>query len=193
VIDAYRETIVQLDHYEEEYGNPIHQDIVLEFGEQVAHAVFAPGPLSSMAFRLLVAQAKESLEERTQHARELDREHDSLERFDADLSEIETRFAECPVPSEVAAESVPTIRDELLELERNCERLIDRRQDMLHSRSTTNLHGVGELSFNTYVYGQRLSVSCPVLHDAVTLFRDIRAQRRCCEETLPQSAIQEPR
>ena len=187
VINAYRETIMQLDHFEEEYGNPVHEDIALEFGQQVAYIVFAEPALSPIAVQQLITQAKNSLDERRQYSRELDRELDSLEHYNKDLSEIETRFAECPAPSEIAAETVPTIHDELLGLEQRCKKLVNRRQDMLHSRSSANLRGIDDLSFNRYVYGQRLSVTCPVLHDAVSLFRDIQTQRERCEETLSLS------
>jgi hypothetical protein len=175
VIDAYRETVVALDNYDEAYGNPIPKDIAFEFGQQAAHALFTESELSPFALEHLVTQAEASLEERQQHARGLNRELDSLKQCDATLGDIETGFAECPPPAEAPAESVPVIHEELHALEQRCEKLVTRRQELLQSRPSANFRSVDEQSLNRYLYAQQLPVVCPVLHDTVTISRRIQA------------------
>jgi len=184
VIDAYRDTVVELDHYQTEYGNPVPHDIAREFGDQAAYALFAVDELSPIALQHLVTQAEVSLEQRAHHKRELNRELDSLQQCDSDLSEIETQFAECPPPSETPPETVNAIRDELGELASACEAIITRRQEMLHSRPNTAVRDAGDLALNEYLYRQQLSVTCPVLHDAVSLYERIQKSCNRCETRL---------
>lgn len=184
VIDAYRETVVRLDHYEAEYGNDVREDVALEFGPEAVHALFHKADLTAMDLRGLIPQAEESVAERERHARELDRELESLERCDRELGDIEARFFRCPTPRNATADEITRIHDELRELERCCRDLATRRQETLHSRSKATSEDVDRRSLERYLYGQRLATGCPVLHDTVSLVRDVRSQRERCEEFL---------
>ncbi len=81
VRDAYQQTVMSVDHYDEVYNNTLFADVEAEFGSELA-AVVHPTTETSFTERtrgLVVTAAKNSIQQRTAMLERLDAEEQSLE------------------------------------------------------------------------------------------------------------------
>ena len=74
VEEAYRETVMAVDHYEADYDEPFAEHLASEFGEQVASAVVTNDRLSPQVKSALLTGAREGCQKRTQYIEALNGE-----------------------------------------------------------------------------------------------------------------------
>ncbi|MFW5935135.1 MAG: DUF7260 family protein [Halolamina sp.] len=82
---AYRETVMDVPHYDRDYGESFPVNIANEFGDGVAGAVLANDALSPQVKRAVMASAQEGVTSRDRYLETLDRERERLERAGAAL------------------------------------------------------------------------------------------------------------
>jgi len=179
VRDAYRETVMAVDHYEDEYGESYAEHLESEFGAELACALLGAAPLSAVVHDRLLAAVSAAIDNRESARETLAREERALERGETrlrairdDLDAVESRpLLDCS-PGELAR-----LRDDVRALERRCDDVVaDRQSGDLHTTAT--LHRDGARSLSGYLYGP-LDVQHPLLYDAATVSERIaRAQRR---------------
>lgn len=182
VRDAYRETVMAVSHYDQEYGDTVEESMAVEFGETLAGLVVDGQVLTPGLLESLREGTTRALENRSEFCRTLDREQDSVDDIGTELNDIE---AELVGLAERIDDSTPSARlsdvdDSLAILEGRCERLAEGRQQTIHDRSARELAGVDDVSLVHYLYAGELSTVTPVLADITDCLDAIRHQRRRC-------------
>jgi type II secretory pathway pseudopilin PulG len=94
VREAYRQTVMSMRHYDEEYGEPMARHLREEFGEEVATAVADGDQLTPELKAVLVERAREAARDRERLIHRLDHEADALEAADDELHAIGARQAQ---------------------------------------------------------------------------------------------------
>lgn len=153
---AYWDTVLSMDHYERDYGEPLMVNVGAEFGGQVREMLAAGVPIPPMALGVVEAAAERAGEERRQFLRALENERDSLRTVERRLGEVERELHECHQAPEASVESVgfgSGRRDRLRVLASECEALAADRQRSIHHGPITRLSGVEERSIVEFLYG----------------------------------------
>lgn len=184
VIDAYRETVLSLDHYEEEYDDTLLEHMTAEFGEDVALAVHSSVVLSPQLQQTLCTRAQEAMDRRERLLEALDAERSSLgdcketlASIDEDLTAVEDRHVEptgetlssadssgSTKPSGSTKSSASTIADwhRINDAEGDVRDLLDARQTAIHDQRHVIGKGDGPTALYEYVYDD-LPTSYPIL------------------------------
>jgi len=185
VVRAYEETVMGVEHYDDDYGEPIEKHMRAEFGDDVAAAVIEGSALTPPVKRALVRKAAESREERTAFLRTLATEADSLSSTTDELAEIDRRverIADERRLQQSYSELMATWSD-LGELEAECRETLDRRQEQIQrGGSGADWRDDGH-SLCAYLYDP-LPVDYPALADGTLLVDRIRTTRRRVADAL---------
>lgn len=91
---AYRETLMDVDHYDRDYGEPLPENLAHEFGDGVAGAVLANDGLSPQIKHAVLAGVQESHSSRDQYLDTLDRERQRLDEAGESLDDAAAQCAE---------------------------------------------------------------------------------------------------
>lgn len=175
---AYEETVLEMDHYEEEYDEPLAEHMRRELGAELATAVDQSQQLTPPLKQALVGRAREAARDRERLITQLDRERETLDAADDELASIADAVDES-APRSVGGWTFPDLVDEwhrLGELESRVSRLLTRRQEALQARGPDGRRA-GEPSLNAYLY-ERLDTTFPVLTDAAVIADRVKTARR---------------
>lgn len=176
VKDAYRDTVMDVDHFEEDYGEGLAENLSAEFGDSVAVAVVDGDRFTPQLKAALLQSSREASRQRASFISTLEAEADSLEEAAAALEEIDAEresLAEAPLPSRSYDDLVDDWR-RLGRLSDRCGALVSDRQRRLKELSASLPPGRGEVQ--EYLYDE-LPVSHPVLADAASLTEAIEELR----------------
>jgi hypothetical protein len=176
VRSAYEDTVLAMEHYDEEYDEPAVEHMRHELGDEVATAVEQNQQLTTPLQQALVARAREAAMDRERLMTRLNREFDALEEADEELTAVADAVDRAARP--LATRSFPELTDEwnrLGELESRLRRLLSRRQEA-RTRSANGI-AAGEPSLNAYLY-EPLDTSFPVLADGAALADRVKDVRR---------------
>lgn len=178
---AYRETVMAMPHYEQEYDDTLEESLTVEFSATLANHVTNGQVLTEMLYDALLAKSEQARDQRDRFIGSLTRERDSLQNIAVRLDEIESRAAGL---SEQIAEASTTrqlrrIDDSLVRLRDRCTDCANRRQETIHNRRVSALSGLDERSLNRYLY-RELDTEFPALSDVTACIETIRNQRIRC-------------
>lgn len=146
---AYRETVLDMAHYEQEYDEPLLENVEAEFNPQIRALFESSQPLRPIQYRVVDRAVDEAISRRRKMVRELRREDDSLNRIADRLAEIERGYIGL-------AETNGSRRSRSEKLERlrtDCDSLASKRQETIHQRPTAQIAGIGARSLVAYLYG----------------------------------------
>jgi hypothetical protein len=179
VRDAYRDTVMGMSHYDEEYGEPLAANMAAEFSEELAGAVSGGTSLSPQIKRALIAGANEARNERDAFLRTLDAEAAEIRDAASTLSQADRKRAEI-ADRRLELSSYDQLRDaweKLDELEADCEACLDDRQASVHDGYTLGFRSGDSETFHSYLY-RPLDVSYPVLADGANVLDAVQETRR---------------
>lgn len=175
VEEAYRETVMAVDHYERDYGEPFPRHLAAEFGEEVAGAVVANDQLTPQVKSALLTGAREGQRQREQYLDTMEREREQLQ----EANQLFGRVVDC-------CESVDgdrLRRQPFEELQGRLERLyaerdrltesLEDRQKQLHRGITFGWDRRDAESVYRYLYAD-LEATYPVLADGSTLLERMK-------------------
>lgn len=173
---AYRETVMAVDHYAEEYDEPLPTNVEVEFGPDVAAAVTEDQPLSPHVQHAVLEGSKQAMHERETHVEILDDEDGMLSDAEDTLDAVETETDEHAAFRETWP--FPLLADtysRLDRLEARCRDLLAHRQEALVGEPFGPNTDPFEL--HAYLYAD-FPVRHPVLAEAVTVLEEVRSVRR---------------
>ena len=176
VQDAYRETVMGVDHFEEDYGEPFAENLAAEFGDSVAVAVVDGNQFTPQLKAALMQSAQEATRQRASFISTLESEAESLSEAASTLEDVDAEresLGEAPLPSRSYEELVADWH-RLGQLRDRCGSLASDRQRRLKELSASLPPGGGEL--HEYLYDE-LPVSHPVLADAASLSETVEELR----------------
>lgn len=168
VRDAYRETVMAVDHFNEDYGETLEENLTAEFGESLALAVEDGDAFTPQLKAALLESSQEASRQRASFISTLDDEADALSEAAADLADIEAErasLAEPPLPSR-SYETLVGDWHRVGGLRDRSRSLATERQQQLQELSASLPPGREALA--EYLY-EELSVAYPVLADATSL------------------------
>ncbi|WP_255194111.1 DUF7260 family protein [Natronobeatus ordinarius] len=172
--DAYRDTVMSVGHYEDEYGDPLAASVTEEFDRDVAAALTDGRQLTPQVKRVVLDCAfeardrrEEFLESLTQETNALTDAQDTLADVDAALDELNDR--------PLLDRSYDELEDawyRLRELRTSVEALLEERQATLHGTEASNGRFTDSWTMYAYLYSP-LSTSHPVLAEGARLLEEV--------------------
>lgn len=179
VRSAYRETVMAIDHYEEDYGEALIENMAFEFGRYIAVTVETGSQLTPQLKQALKTAAGRAAAERSRFMGTLERETDSLDEAHDTFTSIQQEL-ESYQPEALIESSYQTLVekfDMLDGLEDGCTAALKERQRQLQDgpfnrdtpRNTPNLV--------EYLYAE-LTVDYPVLSAGLKIHQRIRNSRQ---------------
>ncbi|PGF13862.1 hypothetical protein CP556_22430 [Natrinema sp. CBA1119] len=169
-VDAYRKTVMEVDHYESHYGESLEENIAMELGSEIATAIRANGELNPLLHWQLQVAIDRSLQRRSQLLEVLEGERNSLQTAIKDCRTLDRRLEgvpDCRI-SAMMFDDLECHWNRLSDLKDCCEQLIRSRQQFLAERRTSGLDIDNHVSFNNYLYGT-LESEFPVLETGLEL------------------------
>lgn len=175
VREAYRETVMSVPHYDEDYGEALAENMAIEFGKDVAASVEDGRTLSPMIQQLLVSKATAAATQRDRVISQLDREADELESARDAFTDIESVLDDYDPPTLHGVDYASLVDrwDRLDAMEDRCGDVLETRQNHLNERETTQPRGP---SLADYVY-KSLPVDYPVLAAGAAVLERIEDAR----------------
>jgi hypothetical protein len=175
---SYRETVMAVPHYSDEYDESLAENMSAEFGPDLATPVIENDPVTPQLRDGLLNISHHVHKSRAQLVAAIDQEAASLTTAAETLTDIERTLYQL-TPPDLESESFDDLyekRRTLLEFEERCETLAQERQRELHDRDPLDLRAT-EAVIQEYLY-QSLSITYPVLADVTDLVEDLRQVRQ---------------
>ena len=186
VRDAYRDTVMSVPHYEEEYGESLRENLAAEFDDHVATALADGRQFSPLLKNTVFVKAASAKRSREKLAKALERELTSLRNARDRLRERERALERTmKSESELYRKSMSTLieYEEVLHREEGrSEDLLADRQREIH-RENRSFSRSSKLDLQQYLYSP-LDVTYPVLSAGTERIRRIREQRRTVQEAM---------
>lgn len=181
---AYRNTVMTVPHYEEEYDEPLTENMAAELGTDLAGFVHGDDILTPNLQQALIRASHAAKQERASFRKSLDRERDTLtdaRRRLRDVSESTERLATTPL-DRCPFDKLLRVEHRLQNLKSDCEEILQDRQRDLQKRSYHN-----DLQLQAYLYPSQ-PWTFPVLDDAL----DCLSRLQEIEDWIVQSVIRRP-
>ncbi|WP_266082152.1 DUF7260 family protein [Haladaptatus caseinilyticus] len=146
VLMAYRDTILAVDHWADEYGEEnVHESIKNEFGPEIATGLAGGSATwSHLLWDQLRTESEAAIKTRRRSLGVLSEERQQLQELRRSLSEIGDELAaveRCEYPFAERSDRLTTIQQQL-------DELTQERQTHLHQRKKTH-----DKLFSSYIYG----------------------------------------
>ena len=184
VLGAYRDTVMSVPHYREEYDETVPESLAAELGPDTATALASNGTLSEAAQSALVSRSRQAADARTSLAEAIDEEIEALRSFENDLSCVDRRrrrlLEHLDGVSGDGTDAAIDVWERLEELERECDGIAAERQEALTDPPMTPDSAVdvdGEHAFYEYLYEPTDGPRYPVLAQVSELAERIRSDR----------------
>ena len=180
--DDYRETVMAVPHYEEEYGESVDENLAAELGPELAQALLEGDVLTPQLQAAILRQAQQASKERNDFLSHIETEYDALieaRRRLRKLNDTATTIEDNLYPRPVR--ELVQQWNRLETMETDCETLLRERQTNLQAK-----HGQGVMSrwsFQEYLY-QSFNWRHPVLNDGLETLRRIRHAERETVKTI---------
>ena len=166
VREAYRETVMDVDHYERDYGESLPVSLAKEFGDGVAGAVLANDTLSPQVKRAVIASVEEGHTRRDRYLDTLDTETERLAEAGEVLESAAAR-SEAVDGDRLRRRSFEELQEryERLDTERDSlEATLERRQEQIQEGVTFGWQRRDSESVYRYLY-RDIDATYPVLAD----------------------------
>lgn len=172
--EAYRETVMDVDHYEEEYDELLVTHMNEEFSAELALAVTEGETFSPQLKQALVQASNQARAERASFLQTLDQEQKSLEHAKATLMEIATAVDDLAHTRfhRRSIDKLIRMYTRSMDLEERCTQELTDRQEQLHDHSPIDGKELQE-----YLHASR-EWTYPVLLDGVNCISRIQKIER---------------
>lgn len=173
--DAYRETVMSVPHYAEEYDESLQEHVAAELSPEVATALTTGDQFTAPLQERLVAESREACTSRDIFLNALEDEADALQAADEQLSGLGSECEDLLVARSLegwSSEELLDARQQLQADERKCEEVAADRQATVHEQRIPSVRHI-DLGFTVYLY-HSLSVTYPVLADVASLTETLR-------------------
>ena len=183
VLAAYRDTVMSLPHYREEYDETIPESLAAELGPDTATALASNGTLSSGAQSALVRRSRRAADARSTLAAAIDTEIEALSEYESDLSRVDRRrrrlLEHLDGVEGDRTDAAIDIWRRLGELEAECDDVARERQRTLDDPPMADAPGseADGRSFHEYLHGPSDGPRYPVLAQVAEIAGRIRTDR----------------
>lgn len=175
VASAYRETVMAVPHYEEDYGDSLYESVRAEFGVDTAEALRSNRSLSPTLKASLLGGCQRALRDRRGYLAAVAGELDAIDEADDRLRELEDerhRARETVRSAGVGPTgALADAWDDLEAIEAACDALIDDRRGSFDAADRTP----PSPAFYEYLYAPLEGATYPIIAEAVALIDRVRA------------------
>jgi len=174
VRSLYRETIMSVDHYEEEYDEPLRTNITAELGPDFETAITTDDTLSQPLLDALAERSHSVAQDRREYTARVESELQSVTDAEERLQKI-TDLVERIQNWEIRSRPFQDLVDaeqELQAAEGRCKSIITLRQT-----EYVNAPKESEIHFREYLY-QRYDWTHPVVSDVLDVVKNIQMAER---------------
>lgn len=182
---AYRETVMSVSHYAEEYDESLREHLTAEFSPEIATALTTGEQFIPSLQEQLITESRQACTNRATFLSALEDEASALQAANERLTDLGSEFADLLAARSLEAWS----RKELLASrrrvragERECDELAADRQSTLRGQRVPAVQHI-DLEFTIYLY-QSLSVTYPVLADITNLAETLCSVRPQIDDEL---------
>lgn len=182
---AYRETVMSVPHYAEEYDESLQEHLTAEFSPEIATALTTGDQFLPSLQEHLITESRQACTNRATFLSALEDEASALQTADERLADLGSEFSDLLAAHSLeawASEELLASRQQVRAGERECEKLAVDRQSTLHGQRIPAVQHI-DLEFTTYLY-QSLSVTYPVLADITNLTETLRSSRSQIDDAL---------
>ncbi|MFC7225440.1 hypothetical protein ACFQKF_20460 [Halalkalicoccus sp. GCM10025322] len=182
---AYRDTVMNTPHYDEEYGEPLIQDMTIEFGEDLTAAIMTNTQLTPSLQQVVVQAATAASARRTAFSTRLDEEEATLEDAYQTLTTIGEQYEQITDQPrhQQSVDDLWETHQQLTKCISTCEQLVEQRQTQRTDGHTAEPHTDKVVDLQEYLY-RPLDVTYPLLADGTTVLERCLTARRQVEEEL---------
>jgi hypothetical protein len=170
----YRETVMDVDHYEEDYGEPLRTNVAAELGSDFGTALATTTTLTQPLQRVLIRASYATVRDRKGFEGLVESELESLTDAKTRLRSAAETVDQIP-GRDLTDQSITELNAQtqrLRTVEQECESLIESRQaDYVDAPEEEGLN------FREYLYTQ-YEWTHPVVGDALDVIRNIRETKR---------------
>ena len=184
VLAAYRDTVMSVPHYREEYDETIPESLAAELGPDTAAALASNGTLSAASQSALVRRSRRAAEARSSLADGIDEEIETLRAFESDLSCVDRRrrrlLEHLDGVSGPGTDAALDVWERLDELEGECDEIAAERQETIADPPMTPDPATDsgeDRAFYEYLYEPTDGPRYPVLTQVSELAERIRDDR----------------
>lgn len=182
---AYRETVMSVSHFEEEYDDSLRKHMVAEFGPDLVNSLFNCHQLTPQAKRGLLEASQQSSDQRAKFLKILDSESEDLKYAQSTLDGIIgdlVEWNERPF-SAYSFSQLQEFYECLTDFERRCEQLAVERQQNIHADVWPSLDGSVRNSLQCYLYYE-LDITYPILTDIADCCTLLQEVSRSVEKSI---------
>lgn len=175
VEEAYRETVMAVDHYEADYGEPFGEHLASEFGEEVASAVLTNDRLTPQVKSALLSGAREGCRNRTQYIETLTQERERIQDAGELFEDVSERCGAVD-GDRLRRQPFGELQQRFERLQREREAVVERletRQERLHRGISFGWDRREAESLNRYLY-RDIDATYPVLADGSALLSRLK-------------------
>jgi len=184
VLAAYRDTVMSLPHYREEYDETVPESLAAELGPDTTAALASNGTLSAGAQSALVRRSRRAADARSSLADAIGAEIDALSRYETDLNRVDRRrrrlLEHLDGVTGDRTDAAIDVWDRLDDLESECDEVAVERQRALDDPPMALDAPAGaedRRSFHEYLYGAAEGPRYPVLAQIAEVAGRIRSDR----------------
>jgi hypothetical protein len=184
VLAAYRDTVMSVPHYREEYDETIPESLAAELGQDTAIALASDGTLCAGSQSALVSRGRRAAEARSSLADAIGEELDALRAFEDELSCVDRQrrrlLEHLGGVSGPGLDAAIDVWERLDDLEGECDEIAADRQKTLADPPMTAdsvADADGDRTFYEYLYEPTSGPRYPVLAAVSELADRIRTDR----------------
>lgn len=178
VKSSFERTVMDVDHYDDIYGEPWLVHLASEFNENLAVRLQGGGRLNEPLKQALRQQALEAADRREDLIQVLTSEQSAVDEATETVEEIETSLDEVAdvLVDDRSFDDLADAYEDLETVRERTNRLVHRRQRQIHRESRSGLWGATDVTLQEYVYGPA-SKTYPVLAAGLELSDAIERAR----------------
>ena len=185
VRDAYRDTVMNVAHYDEDYGDSLPESLAEEFGPEIATAVLTSDQLTPHLRSRLIDATHHARDGRHALLQGLENERTALNTADENLIRLSADLDDVLSAESFHAwsdEDLATERDCLHAHQQECDQLAADRQATLQEQRIPSTHHIDH-EFTQYLY-ETLPVTYPVLTDIASLAETLQNTHQSVKRAL---------
>ncbi len=175
VLNTYRDTVMQLDHYDEDYGEPALENITRELGDGIAELICSSNGACAEIQSVIHHAVNAAIRQRKQYCEILTTEVESLQEWNRDIQSLHTTLTDLStaVSQNTSPEAQWRYRDTVERHRTELDSKVAARQqqitDLKENFNFPNTRGgIHNMNIFVYLYDE-LPVTFPVLADLAAL------------------------
>lgn len=184
VYEIYRNTVMAIPHYEEDYGEPVAVHLRMELGDEISTALTANQSTTPQLKQALLQTGKRERDKRDMLEQDLKTESKELKKTEKRIDSIQQEVTKRQYfpSSEQTFDDLQQWVEQLTKYDQRLDRFIQQRQQNLRMISRKRQTGEKH-AFQAYLYDE-LAVQYPILAALMTTTEKVRHARHEVEDHL---------